>query len=186
MDAIRQRVGGSQCTPKSFLIKTGHWIRKNLLLVLLLTFMIGGIVTGLAMKSYGVKMNQRQLKYFGFPGEILMRLLKMIIIPLIVSSLMAGLANLDLKSSGKIGLRACGYYVTTTVVAVILGITLCQIIRPGDRVDGAAAKLPPQSKVTQVSSVDAMMDLVRNLFPDNLIEACFRLVRFHYFHYNLK
>lgn len=59
--------------------------------------------------------------FLGFPGELLMRMLKMMILPLIISSLIAGLANLDIGSSGRMGGRAVLYYMATTFLAVVLG-----------------------------------------------------------------
>ena len=61
--------------------------------------------------------------YLAFPGDLLMRMLKMMILPLIISSLIAGLANLDMGSSGRMGGRAVLYYMSTTLLAVILGKT---------------------------------------------------------------
>ena len=52
-----------------------------------------------------------------------MRMLKMMILPLIISSLIAGLANLDMGSSGRMGGRAVLYYLSSTLLAVILGKT---------------------------------------------------------------
>ena len=62
-----------------------------------------------------------------------MRMLKMMIIPLIVSTLVAGLAGLDSTASGKMGLRAIVYYMSTTFIAVVLGIVLVMSIQPGKR-----------------------------------------------------
>uniref|UniRef100_A0A8C6WN19 Amino acid transporter n=1 Tax=Neogobius melanostomus TaxID=47308 RepID=A0A8C6WN19_9GOBI len=61
-----------------------------------------------------------------FPGEILMRMLKMLILPLVISSLVTVRtmpAGLDAKSSGRLGTRAMVYYMSTTVIAAVLGPT---------------------------------------------------------------
>ena len=63
-----------------------------------------------------------------------MRMLKMLILPLIVSSLIVGLADLDQSASGKLGRRAVVYYMATTGLAVILGILLVVAINPGKEV----------------------------------------------------
>ena len=63
-----------------------------------------------------------------------MSMLKMMIIPLIVSNLVASLASLDSAMSGKLGYRAVVYYLATTILAVALGIVLVLIINPVGRV----------------------------------------------------
>eukprot|EP00062_Callorhinchus_milii_P023416 gi/632982234/ref/XP_007908026.1/ PREDICTED: excitatory amino acid transporter 2-like [Callorhinchus milii] len=107
-----------------------------------------------------------------FPGDILMRMLKMLILPLIISSLITGLAGLDAKSSGRMGTRAMVYYMSTTIIAAIVGVLLVISIHPGN------PKLKKQvtmaMKNEDVSSLDAFLDLVRNLFPENLVQACFQ------------
>lgn len=50
-----------------------------------------------------------------------MRALKMIVLPLIASSIIVGLAGMDAKLSGKLGLRAIIYYMTTTILAIVMG-----------------------------------------------------------------
>uniref|UniRef100_A0A4W3IE01 Amino acid transporter n=1 Tax=Callorhinchus milii TaxID=7868 RepID=A0A4W3IE01_CALMI len=109
-----------------------------------------------------------------FPGDILMRMLKMLILPLIISSLITGLAGLDAKSSGRMGTRAMVYYMSTTIIAAIVGVLLVISIHPGN------PKLKKQvtmaMKNEDVSSLDAFLDLVRNLFPENLVQACFQQV----------
>ncbi|KAH0626528.1 hypothetical protein JD844_001567, partial [Phrynosoma platyrhinos] len=110
-----------------------------------------------------------------FPGDILMRMLKMLILPLVISSLISGLAGLDAKSSGRMGTRAMLYYMSTTVVAAILGVILVLSIHPGNP---KLKKAPTVvSKNEDVSSLDAFLDLVRNLFPENLVQACFQQIQ---------
>ncbi|XP_069761023.1 excitatory amino acid transporter 1-like [Narcine bancroftii] len=116
-------------------------------------------------------MNFRQVKYFSFPGELLMRMLQMMVMPLIVSSLVTGMAALDSKASGKMGLRAVVYYTTTTILAVMTGIIMVLIIHPGG---GGKDKMHREGKIEKVHPADAFMDLVRNMFPPNLVAACFQ------------
>ncbi|KJH39821.1 hypothetical protein DICVIV_14285, partial [Dictyocaulus viviparus] len=54
-----------------------------------------------------------------FPGELLMRVLKMMILPLIITSLISGLSQLEAKQCGKLGSLAFIYYIATTFIAVI-------------------------------------------------------------------
>ncbi|KAH0628304.1 hypothetical protein JD844_009256, partial [Phrynosoma platyrhinos] len=129
------------------------------------------IALGLTVREYG-KLSNLDKFYFAFPGEVLMRMLKLIILPLIISSMITGVAALDSSVSGKIGLRAVVYYFFTTVLAVILGIVLVVTIKPG--VSQKADEIDRMGSTPDVSTVDAMLDLIRNMFPENLVQACFQ------------
>jgi len=98
----------------------------------------------------------------------------MLILPLIVSSIISSLAQLDAQSSGKMGVRALIYYLGTTLIAAIIGIILVLIIRPGSR--GNKVEISPDSKSAEGRTIDTVLDLFRNLFPDNIMEATFRSV----------
>jgi Na+/serine symporter len=96
--------------------------------------------------------------YISFPGEIFLRMLKLIILPLIVSSIIVAVAVLDNKSTGKLGKRAVIYYMSTTVLAVILGIILVSSIKPG------ATKTSGTSEEQQhVEAIHSIFDLIRYL-----------------------
>ncbi|KFW96962.1 Excitatory amino acid transporter 3, partial [Phalacrocorax carbo] len=130
-----------------------------------------GIGVGVLVREYG-KLSNVDKFYFSFPGEVLMRMLKLIILPLIISSMITGVAALDSSVSGKIGLRAVMYYFCTTIIAVILGIVLVVTIKPG--VTQTASEIDRVGSTPDVSTVDAMLDLIRNMFPENLVQACFQ------------
>lgn len=166
-----------------------------------------GAVSGMLLRVAS-PIDDNIVMVIAFPGDILMRMLKMLILPLIISSLITGnymsklssqqdkghyrsrkikarctnrlhilnpgLAGLDAKSSGRLGTRAMIYYMTTTIIAAVLGVILVLIIHPGN--PKLKEGLGEGLKNDEVSSLDAFFDLIRNLFPENLVQACFQQV----------
>uniref|UniRef100_A0AC34Q7F8 Amino acid transporter n=1 Tax=Panagrolaimus sp. JU765 TaxID=591449 RepID=A0AC34Q7F8_9BILA len=152
------------------------WLRKNLLLVLTVASVILGALLGFFLRS--LNPSPQTIMLISFPGEILMNMLKMMILPLIVSSLISGLATLDAKSSGRMGSLAIMYYIFTTVLAVITGIVLVLTIHPGDPT--IKRDLGTGTGGKNVSTIDTFLDLVRNMFPENIIQATFQQVQTKY------
>lgn len=68
------------------------------------------------------------------------------------------MAALDSRASGKMGLRAVGYYTITTVIAVFIGIVMVLIIHPGK---GSKDEFTKQQQIEKVSPADAFLDLIR-------------------------
>ncbi|XP_051239535.1 excitatory amino acid transporter 2b isoform X1 [Dicentrarchus labrax] len=147
---------------------------KNLLLTLTVLGVILGAVSGMLLRVAS-PIHPDIVMVIAFPGDILMRMLKMLILPLIISSLITGLAGLDAKSSGRLGTRAMVYYMTTTIIAAILGVILVLVIHPGN--PKLKENLGQGEKNDDVSSLDAFFDLIRNLFPENLVQACFEQIQ---------
>uniref|UniRef100_P24942-2 Isoform GLAST-1A of Excitatory amino acid transporter 1 n=1 Tax=Rattus norvegicus TaxID=10116 RepID=P24942-2 len=96
---------------------------------------------------------------------------------LTVSAVIVGMAALDSKASGKMGMRAVVYYMTTTIIAVVIGIIIVIIIHPGK---GTKENMYREGKIVQVTAADAFLDLIRNMFPPNLVEACFKQFKTSY------
>ncbi|XP_068461351.1 solute carrier family 1 member 3a [Clinocottus analis] len=144
-----------------------RFFMRNVFVIFTVAAVILGIILGFALRPY--KMSYREVKYFSFPGELLMRMLQMLVLPLLVSSLITGMAALDGRASGKMGLRAVVYYTTTTVIAVFIGIVLVLIIQPGK---GSKVELSKQPQLEEINPSDAFLDLIRNMFPPNIVEAC--------------
>ncbi|XP_037614799.1 excitatory amino acid transporter 3 [Sebastes umbrosus] len=146
-------------------------LKKNWLLIATILSVLLGISLGVVVREYA-SLSNLQKQYFGFPGEILMRMLKLVILPLIISSMITGVAALDSEVSGRIGLRAVIYYFSTTIIAVILGIILVMTIKPG--VSQTADHIDRAGTTPNVTTVDTLLDLIRNMFPENLVQACFQ------------
>ncbi|XP_017884343.1 excitatory amino acid transporter-like [Ceratina calcarata] len=160
-----------QMTPLDRLQIVVDWIGVNLLLV----FTIIAVLLGLILGFLGRLANPSPLviTLVNFPGELLMRLLKMFILPLIISSLISGMAQLDPKGSGRIGLRALIYYTATTILAAVIGIVMVLMIHPGDpRIKSTVSA--PKAEITKISTLDAILDIIRNMVPENLVQACFQ------------
>ncbi|MBP9123323.1 MAG: cation:dicarboxylase symporter family transporter [Ignavibacteriaceae bacterium] len=69
-------------------------------------------------------------------GDIFIRLLNLVAIPLVLASLIAGAASLgDIRKFARIGTKTLSYYLVTTAFAVIIGLTLANIIQPGERMN---------------------------------------------------
>uniref|UniRef100_T1GUI4 Amino acid transporter n=1 Tax=Megaselia scalaris TaxID=36166 RepID=T1GUI4_MEGSC len=98
-------------------------------------------------------------------------MLKCLIVPLLVSSITSAIGSLDLSMSGKIATRAILYYFITTISAVILGIMLVTTIQPGKvgRIDEFITE--DVERNSKVLTPDTLMDLIRNMFTDNIIQA---------------
>uniref|UniRef100_A0A9J7ZLV7 Amino acid transporter n=2 Tax=Cyprinus carpio TaxID=7962 RepID=A0A9J7ZLV7_CYPCA len=146
------------------------FLRRNTFVIFTVAAVALGVVLGFALRPHNLSM--REVKYFSFPGELLMRMLQMLVLPLIVSSLVTGISSLDSKASGKMGIRAIVYYMVTTFIAVFIGIVMVIIIRPGK--GSRDSPVASSGSIEPVQAADAFLDLIRNMFPPNLVEACFK------------
>lgn len=136
-------------------------VKNHLLVILIVIGASLGFVVGIScnkpIQNLDEPTRSTVLTILGFPGEVLIRILKLLILPLIVSSLIVGLASLDSRVSGKLGLRACCYYFSTTLIAVIVGMCLVSAIKPG-----IGADKPTEAKENEpVRPLDSFLDIIR-------------------------
>uniref|UniRef100_A0A3B3S9G9 Amino acid transporter n=1 Tax=Paramormyrops kingsleyae TaxID=1676925 RepID=A0A3B3S9G9_9TELE len=115
------------------------------------------VLVGLVLRPRDLSL--REIKYFTFPGELLMRMLQMLVLPLIVSSLVTGMSSLDSKASGRMGMRTVVYYMLTTIIAVFTGIAVVMLLKPGE--GGRESPASSSSSIQSVQAVDAFLDLIR-------------------------
>ena len=96
--------------------------------------MLFGVILGLAFTKVegGQEMIQHWVKPF---GKIFINSLKLIAIPLILAALIKGVSDLkDISKLSKMGGRTIGIYITTTIIAVSIGLALVNLLRPGDSI----------------------------------------------------
>lgn len=105
--------------------------------------------------------------YIGWTGTIFIRLLKMIVIPLILSSIITSIAGLGGDGFGRLGLKTMVYYITTSALAIITSLALSNIIKPGVGVDTSAVSDAPDIG----SSGKSITDTLLNIVPSNIFEA---------------
>ena len=139
-------------------------LRKDLLLVLLVVGVVIGFAVGAAVNEpvNAIKNPEKKataIMLIGFPGELFMNMLKLLILPLIVASMITALATLDSKATGKIGRRTVLYYLGTMLIAVLLGIVLVVAIRPGERSRPEDSDDSPQTRPYR--GLDSLLDLLR-------------------------
>ncbi|XP_005385752.1 PREDICTED: neutral amino acid transporter A [Chinchilla lanigera] len=158
------------------------FLRRHAMVLLTVSGVLAGAGLGAALREF--KLSRTQVTYLAFPGEMLLRMLRMIILPLVVCSLVSGAASLDASSLGRLGGIAVAYFGLTTLSASALAVALAFIIKPGSGAQTLQSSdlgleesgPPPVPKET----VDSFLDLVRNLFPSNLVVAAFRTYATNY------
>jgi DAACS family dicarboxylate/amino acid:cation (Na+ or H+) symporter len=116
-------------------------------------------------------------------GELFLRLLLMMVVPLVFSSLVVGIAAIgDIRSLGRIGLKCIAYTIVISAISVVIGIGLANLIRPGQRIDpataealvdryGADAGRRVQAATPPGTEPAPLMQVVRTLVPSNPIAA---------------
>ncbi len=113
-------------------------------------------------------------------GQLFLRLLLMIVVPLVFSSLVVGVAGIgDIRKLGRVGLKSFGYCLVISAISVAIGITLANTIKPGQRIDpNTSAALQQRYATDATKTVEAekkassatpkpLMAVVETIVPKN-------------------
>ncbi|OUR96155.1 hypothetical protein A9Q84_07280 [Halobacteriovorax marinus] len=137
--------------------------------------MIGGLIIGLGLHLTG---NSEVAGYLKPLGTIFIRLLKMVIIPLVFSSIFMAMFHLGTPEAlGSMGRKAVGYYFVTTAFAVLLGLIFVNLISPGTGVELGTPSIAGLSEVMQSKVSEnqglykTIVGVIVNAIPKNPFEA---------------
>lgn len=119
-----------------------------------------GVLVGLI--TPGIGLNMKPI------GDIFIGLLKMIIVPLVLASIVVGVASLgDFRRIGKLGVWTLGYFVATTLSAIGVGLILVNLIKPGVRGNLLAETIPDLASQAPSSLGSVLIQVI----PENVVEA---------------
>lgn len=109
-----------------------------------------------------------QVYYISWMGDMFLRALKMLIIPLILSSLISGVTNIGTgKNLGRLGAKTFGYYILTSTFAIITGLILVNLIQPG-----VGADLNFSREVEGlVEKQKSLRDIIVEIIPSNIFQS---------------
>jgi Na+/H+-dicarboxylate symporter len=156
---------------KLFVLKL-HWQ----ILIALVLAVIAGRLSGLDGAIFGIRL----LDVYTFLGTLFMNALKMLIVPLVFSSIITGIAGIgDSGAMGRLGGKTLLYYLATSMLAVLVGLTMVNIVSPGI-VDGVPARevvaLSDESVADIADRIEGrgagdVVDVFIRMVPTNIIAA---------------
>jgi aerobic C4-dicarboxylate transport protein len=128
-----------------------------------------GIVLGILVGHFFPKTGQALEPI----GESFVNLITMVIAPIIFCTVVAGIAGMaDLKSVGRIGLKALIYFEVLTTVALILGLVVINVVHPGAGVNAEPPKLSGDAAgYVQQGEASHWYDFIFHIFPDSFVGA---------------
>jgi len=146
---------------------------KNRLTTYILVGLALGIFTGYAINvSQTAPQATSFADYMSLITTLFLRLIKMIIAPLVFSTLMVGIARMgDTKEVGRVGIKTLGWFFIASVLSLTLGLIMVNLFRPGDALlghipaDGAAA-----AATLQTSSL-SLKEFITHLVPSSIIDG---------------
>ncbi len=139
------------------------WFMKHLGAIIILAMFLGIAVGALLGEKASI---------FSHLGDIFIRLIKMVVMPLVAVSIITGAASIgNSKSAGKVGIATFAYYLFTTIIAVAIGIVLGEIFKPGTGVSMNAVSSMFSNEYAEQGSIAGFWDTIKGIIPENPIAA---------------
>ncbi|MGM0409342.1 MAG: dicarboxylate/amino acid:cation symporter [Bacillota bacterium] len=100
-----------------------------------------------------------------FLGDIFIRLLKMVVIPIIFFTLIMGMRKLTPSKLGRIGVQTVLFYIITTAIAIIIGLLMANLVQPG-----VGLELSSEAEIA-AEEAPGFQEVIMNIFPENVVGA---------------
>ncbi|MCU0375319.1 MAG: cation:dicarboxylase symporter family transporter [Chitinophagaceae bacterium] len=148
-------------------------MQKNRLTIYILAAMLAGITAGILInKGTSAQFAQSYAGNIKLLATIFIRMVQMIIAPLVFTTLVVGIAKLgDLKAVGRVGGKALGWFITASLVSLLLGMVIVNFFEPGAGMNlGTIDKSAVEDVVGKTKSF-SLQNFVEHIVPKSVVEA---------------
>jgi Na+/H+-dicarboxylate symporter len=145
-------------------------LKGNLTFQILIAMLLGGIL-GIIIHNNLPEDEAKQFSgYIKLLATIFIRLVQMIISPLVFSTLVVGIAKLgDIKSVGRIGGKAMGWFFTASFISLLIGMFWVNILKPGEGLNLSNIDLTTASEVTEKTQVFSAQNFIEHIIPKSIV-----------------
>lgn len=145
----------------------GWYFKSNLAYRILGALVIGSIIGMIVPKGVILFGNTTLLSVIAPFGDLFIRLLKMIIVPIIVASLIMGTSSIEPSKLGRVGGKAVFFYFATTLFAIVIGLACAFVFRPGSGLDLSDASVA----VSKTANAPSISEIFLSIVPTNPISS---------------
>ena len=145
----------------------GWYFKANLAYRILGALVIGSIIGMIVPKGVILFGNTTLLSIIAPFGDLFIRLLKMIIVPIIVASLIMGTSSIEPSKLGRVGGKAVFFYFATTLFAIVIGLACAFVFRPGSGLDLSDASVA----VSKTANAPSISEIFLSIVPTNPISS---------------
>ena len=151
-------------------------IKEKMWLKILIAMFMGLVVGFLISPDFGFfegEMSSLIASYISLPGYLFLALIQMIVVPLVISSIITGIAsNGNFEQLKVIGTRLFFYFIMTTSIAIMIGLTVGSVVRPGSFVSpNSSANIEVEVEEAASITLETIPEAIISLVPDNPMGA---------------
>lgn len=146
--------------------------KNRLTLYILVAMLLGGILGAFVHSNYSAAAAAQFSTHIKLLATIFIRLVQMIIAPLVLTTLVVGIAKLgDIKSVGRIGGRALAWFFTASFISLIIGLMWVNFLKPGEGVNLSNVDKATATEVTAKTQDFSVQHFVEHIIPKSVFEA---------------
>lgn len=147
-------------------------MKNNKLFISIIIGLIIGVIIGAVVHYSFPESIAAFSKNIKLLGTIFIRLVQMIIAPLVFSTLVVGIAKMgDMKLVGRVGLKAMGWFLSASLVSLLLGLLLVNIMKPGVGLQIEMTETSGASELIEKTQAFSLDEFVKHIVPKSIFEA---------------